>query len=41
MDKRYIVLRNPHGKSKGDPDMLPEYLYTSAAWCNNINLGEC
>jgi hypothetical protein len=39
LEKRFIVLRNPYGKSKGDPNM-PGYLYTSAAWCNNIILGE-
>jgi hypothetical protein len=39
LDKRFIVMRNPHGKSKGDPNM-PGYLYTSAPWCNNIILGE-
>jgi hypothetical protein len=38
-DKRFIVLRNPYGKSKGDPNM-PGYLYTSAPWCNNIILGD-
>jgi hypothetical protein len=38
--KQYIVLRNPYGKGKGDPVMASDYLYTSAAWCNNIILGE-
>ena len=39
LDKRFIVLRNPLGKNKGDPNM-PGYLYTSAPWCNNIILGD-
>ncbi len=37
---RYVVLRNPYGKDKGDPTGLPPgSLYTSALWCRNINLG--
>ena len=38
MDKRYIVLRNPYGKSKGDPDM-PGYLMPGTL-VYNITLGE-
>ncbi len=37
---RYVVLRNPYGKSRGDPIGLPAgSLYTAAPWCKNINLG--
>jgi len=36
---RYIVLRNPYGKNRGDPTGLPAgSLYTAALWCKNINL---
>lgn len=37
---KYVVLRNPHGKSKGDPALASGSLYTGALWCKNINLGE-
>ncbi len=35
--KKYVVLRNPHGKGKGDP-VIPEFLFTGAWY--NINLSE-
>jgi hypothetical protein len=36
---RYVVLRNPYGKIRGDPIGLPAgSLYTAALWCKNINL---
>ena len=34
---KYVVLRNPYGKGKGDP-VMPEYLFTGGWY--NINLGE-
>jgi len=37
---KYVVLRNPYGKSKGDPAMPAGSLYTGALWCKNINLGD-
>ena len=37
---KYVVLRNPYGKSKGDPVMPAGSLYTGALWCKNINLGD-
>lgn len=36
--KKYIVLRNPHGKSTGDPVMSIDDLFTGS-WCT-INLGD-
>jgi len=37
---RYVVLRNPYGKDRGDPTGLPEgSLYTATLWSRNINLG--
>jgi len=37
---RYVVLRNPYGKDRGDPTGLPAgSLYTAALWSRNINLG--
>jgi hypothetical protein len=39
-EKKYVVLRNPHGTVKGDPKGLPDgSLYTSALWSEKINLG--
>jgi len=39
--ERYVVLRNPYGKERGDPTGLPAgSLYTGALWCKNINLGD-
>jgi hypothetical protein len=35
---KYVVLRNPYGKGKGDPVMLPEFLFTGAWY--TINLSE-
>ena len=35
---KYVVLRNPHGKGKGDP-VMPGYLY-AGSWYNNVILGE-
>ena len=39
LTKKYIVLRNPKGKVNGDPLIPSTYLYTAAAWCNEIGLG--
>ena len=37
---RYVVLRNPYGKVRGDPTGFPAgSLYTAALWSKNINLG--
>jgi hypothetical protein len=36
--QKYIVLRNPYGKGKGDPVMAAGDLYTGSLWCN-FNLG--
>jgi len=37
---RYVVLRNPWGKEKGEPKGMPDgSLYTAVPWCKNIILG--
>jgi len=37
---KYVVLRNPYGKGKGDPALPSGSLYTGALWCKNINFSD-